>query len=174
MNSATKSLVKVRHKVVLKNLSENVRRSGIRNSLKQAQKDAGYSESYAHSGRIKGTKAWNEIMEEYFPDEFVAKIHREQLEAKDLKQIPFFYKLTDKDIKEKIEEQGFTFFSAKRFMNQAYVYFSVPDTMARDKALDKIYKLKQKYAPTRFEHEFEGWSNEQLIEFIARGVIGES
>ena len=47
----------------------------------EALEKAGYSESYARSGRIKRTKGWQELMEEVLPDEMLLKVHTEGLRA---------------------------------------------------------------------------------------------
>lgn len=50
-------------------------------SMKQAMKDLGYSESYAHSGQMKKTSTWKRLMKKYLPDRKLVKVVDEGLEA---------------------------------------------------------------------------------------------
>ena len=50
-------------------------------SMKQAMKDLGYSESYAHSGQMKKTDTWKRLMEKYLPDRKLVKVVNEGLGA---------------------------------------------------------------------------------------------
>lgn len=142
-------------------------------SLSKGLRDAGYSPAYAHSGKITSTKTWKELMEKHMSDEKVAKVHESLLEAKELKQVAIYHKLKDAEIKKIIEEQGFTFISTKRFMNQAYVYFTVPNTMAQTKALDLIYKLKSRYGDTTILHKFGELSDDDIEREAAR-ILSEA
>jgi len=157
---------------VIKKISENIRK-GKKATLTQSKIDAGYSESYAKSGHLSETKTWKELMSVHLSDEKVARVHEELLESKDLRQLPFFYKLKDAQIKEIIESQGFKFISTKRFMTNAYVYFTVPDAMARSKALDLIYKLKSRYGDTTILHKFGELSDEDIERETAR-ILAEA
>lgn len=67
---------RLKQKIVVKNLVENG------GSIGKAVRDAGYSEAYATSGKITKTKTWAELMEEFLPDDTLAKTHQEALEAK--------------------------------------------------------------------------------------------
>ena len=145
----------IKHKLVLKYMSQGYPRM-------TAMIKAGYSESYARSSTVITSKTWKDITAEYFDDEEVALIHRQQLQAKVPKSMPFYHKISDEEIKEIIEAQGFTWFAVKRFMNQAYVYFTVPDTMAIDKALDKIYKIKNRYGDTTIVHKYSELTDEDI------------
>ena len=63
----------LRHKIVLKELTENLR-NGI--TMEQAQIRAGYKESYAKTGQLKRTKSWQELLEQELPDELLLKTHK--------------------------------------------------------------------------------------------------
>lgn len=131
-------------------------------SRRKAMREAGYSKSYSDSSNVADSRTWKEIVEEEFPDAEVVKVHKERLYSKEIRQMPFFHKLSDAAIKEIIEAQGFKFFSTKRFMHQAYVYFTVPDSMSILKALDFIYKIKNRYGDTTVIHKFSELSDEDL------------
>lgn len=69
----------IKHAKVLEKLKENVGKCGKKGSVKEAIMDAGYSESYAENGSLLKTKTWEDLMEEYLPDESLAKVHKELL-----------------------------------------------------------------------------------------------
>lgn len=143
-------------------------------SLKQAAIDAGYSESYADSGQIAKGKTWEEVMEEFFPDAEIAKIHQDQLRAEDIKQINFHYKVKDDELDQILSAKGLKLLGTKRFMTSAIAYVLVPDRFARDKALDKVYKLKKRYDNTiHIKGAIAQLSDEQLENEIA-GILSEA
>jgi len=157
-------------KQAAKILAEKVRK-GEKIVLRDIMKEAGYSGSYSEEpSRMTSSKAFTDLMDDYFPDADVLAKHKELFGAKTLAHSNFPYKLKDAEIKKLIEEQGFTFIVTKRFMMTAVVYFTMPDTIAQDKALDKLYKLKSSYGAQKvqFVDENEEYSDEQLLEELTR------
>lgn len=77
-----KGAVAKKHTRVLKKMSENIGKKG-RNSISQAARDAGYSESYARSGRLQKTKAWQQLIDQELPDEELMAVNRELLNNPD-------------------------------------------------------------------------------------------
>lgn len=151
-------------------IAEKVRK-GEKIVLGDIMKEAGYSGSYSEQpSRLTESKAFTDLMDEYFPDKEILKKHKELFGAKILAHTNFHYKIKDVEIKKIIEEQGFTFIGTKRFMVTAVVFFTVPDTVTQDKALDKLYKLKGIYGAQKvqFVDENEEYSDEQLLEELAR------
>ena len=73
----------VRHRKVLKNISENVGKGGQKKSVQAILKEAGYSESYARSGHIKETKSWQNLLDGELPDNLLLKTHKGLLGSKD-------------------------------------------------------------------------------------------
>ena len=109
---------KERQKQVIKNL-------GKCRSEEEAITKAGYSKSYARAGQIKKTKTWQELMDKYLPDDKLAKVHQEGLDA-----------------------------SIKRFKKnistgEVEIVSDDPDYAVRHKYLDTGYKLKGSYAPEK-------------------------
>lgn len=100
---------------------------GDRLSVKQAQIDAGYSESYANSGHITRTKEWRNLLEKALPDELLMKVHKDGLKATNTIYASDHGQITDTQL--------------------------VPDNASRFRFLDSGYKLKGKYEPT--EHKIE-------------------
>lgn len=164
----SKALSKIKHRQLLKSMSGKLgnKKGGLTNVMIKE----GYSKSYADSGHIKQTKSWNETLAEIFPEEMIAKKHLALLNAKDVKQMHFFHKMKDDEIREIIEAEGFRFIGVKRFMTNAIVSFVAPDTIAQDRALDKLYKLKSLYGATTIVHKFGELTDEELEAELAREV----
>lgn len=148
-------VVALKHKIVLDNLTKKIGK-GRKMSLTKAVVEAGYSESYARSGNIKKKKSWNQLMEEYLPDDFLAETHQKLLKAKQIRQLTFNYKLKDAEIEQIIADEGYTFIGTKRFMTNAVVFFSAPDGLVIKGALDLAHKIKGKNAPEKFQIEESG------------------
>lgn len=74
--------------------------------------------------------------------------------------------ITDDDIKEMLYSTNCLVRRIVHRDTARDVYFWSPDNMARDKALDKGYKLKGKYEPEELNLKFKGFSKEQLIDSI--------
>jgi len=156
---------------VLKNLGESGK-NGKPMSMKRAMMDAGYSKNYAENGDMLKTATWKELIEDHVPDELVAETHEGLIKSKEIKQLYFYHKFSDEQIRKIIEAQGFTFIGSKRFMNTAVVFFTMPDNVARAKGLDLIYKIKSRYGDTTIVHKFGDLSDED-IEREAAGILSE-
>lgn len=142
-----KTIVLARQGEVVKNLRAQIKR-GEKLNLYKAGVEAGYSEDYMKTGQIQKTDAWQQIMEEVFDDRKISAIHADLLEAQEIKQINFHYKVKDDELSEVLKTMGIKLIGTKRFMSSAVAFIAVPDTFARDKALDKVYKLKKRYDNT--------------------------
>lgn len=60
--------------------------------------------------------------------------------------------LTDKDIEQLLTDANCVLRKIVHGRTARHVYFWAPDNMARDKAVDKVYKLKGAYAPEKSIH----------------------
>lgn len=123
-------------------------KNGERLSLYRATTDAGFSEKYAKSGKLQKTRTWQEILEQEFSDEKLAKKHDDLMQAETIRQVSVHYKLKDDEIAEVFESRGMKLIGTKRFMTTCIAFVSVPDHLAQDKALDKAYKIKKRYDNT--------------------------
>lgn len=73
-----------KQKTAVKKMSENIRNGGSK-STGEILKEAGYSESVSKSPqRVTGSKGWQELMEEYFPSEYLLKKHKKLLNKKEI------------------------------------------------------------------------------------------
>lgn len=138
---AVKKVVRatLKQRKAIKILAENGRKS-----VSQAMREAGYSNSSATKpSKLTRSKGWQELMDEYFPPDYVAEKHKELFEAEDTVFIPRGKKIIEK----------------KR-----------PDFRARKAALDMAHKLRGNYAPEKIElskRKFQDMSDKELRETIA-------
>ena len=115
--------------------------------LKHAMVDAGYSPAYAHKPQeFRNTEAVKKEYAERFTDEELDKVHHELLMAARIDHMVFPKAVTDEEIKELLATVGCTVKKIMHSDNANHAWFWSPDNMARDKALDKAYKLRSNYA----------------------------
>jgi len=137
---------------------------------KGALERAGYAESTALSSSVQNTKTWKVLREEYFPDELIAKTHKNLLEARKIAHHIFPKDEDEAVIREVIESiPGARIISFSKDVSGKVCYFTVPDTLAQSKALDMAHKVAGTYAATKIRHEFnefEQMSDEELMEIV--------
>jgi len=109
-----------RQKAVAKKIME----SNGKKAVSKAMVEAGYStETAKNPQQITRSKGWEELMEEYLPDELLQKVHREGLEAT------------------KIISANITYGDADEKTND---FIDVPDYPTRKQYLELGYKVKNK------------------------------
>ncbi len=139
-------------------------KGGLDKPLGQTMLEAGYSPAMASNPqRLKESKGFRELLETHgLDDESLAKKHKQLLESRELKQMMFDPQITDFEIEEIILSAGCTFLKTvlveveyttkkgevKTFEKKC-CFYSAPDALAQDRALDKAYKLKGSYAPEK-------------------------
>lgn len=141
----TKPTVAERHKKVAKKVIENG------GSVAQAMREEGYSEAYVKNPhKLTRSKTWQELLQEYIPQEALAQKHGELLEA-----TTKLHKIVGRDSKG----------------NPEYDFIDVPDNTTQTRALDMGYKLHGSYAPKHlvFESKYQGMSDAELQEIIESG-----
>lgn len=85
-----------KQKIAAKKLSENIRNQRSKKPMGKILKEAGYSESVSKSPqRVTETKGWKELMEEYFPNEYIYKIHKKILDKKEIVSYQGSFKTTN-------------------------------------------------------------------------------
>ena len=145
IKESPKTAIKLKHTIVLKKLSENIRKGG----MTQAMKDAGYSDSYARSStHLTKGKSWNALVKEFFPSSKILAKHEELLNAKKVRAISFPKQTPEKDAIDLCIQCGFEPTSTAQFLGQLWVYCIVPNGDIQDKALDKLYKISGRYKET--------------------------
>lgn len=129
-------------------------------SVRKAMKEAGYSDTMADNPqKLTNTKSWQELMDEYLPEDEIAKKHKELLNAAELTAYHYAVKgekdeLPDReDIKAAIESvPGCRVIHWQEHWDGSLtVHFQAPDNRTRKDALDMAIKLRGKYAAEKFE-----------------------
>ncbi len=155
----------------IKNVFKKVLESRGKISLGQAMREEGYPSTTAKNPQqMTSTKSWQQLLQQYIPDEDLIQAQSQLLNAFRLGHQVFPLSIKDEDIIRLLDSTNCTVVSIKYGEQGKHVYFWSPDNLARDRALDKAFKLTGKYTPTRFkfEDENEEFTEEQLKEEIAR------
>lgn len=144
----------LRQKTAVIKISEILRGSGSEaeklKSIGAILRASGYAKSTSERpSLVTRSQGFRELMEKEFPDAEVASIHKSLLGAKRLDHMVFSTTIDDKEIKELITSAGCVLRKIAHSDQAKHVYFWAPDNTARDHALDKLYKLKGRYAPVR-------------------------
>jgi len=163
----------IKHRIVFEKMKENLGKPGKKGTIKEAMMDAGYTQSYAEGGELFKTKGWDQLMDEYFPENKVAEAEQKQMNAKRIFDYDFPAKLSDEQIKEDVESHtGCNLVRIVRTEHRAQAFFYTPDNIAIGKSLDRIYKLRKKYDNTiKFKGEFSQLSADEIEDAIAREVF---
>jgi len=143
---------------------------GERVSIKDAMLEAGYAESCARQRSITKTVSWRKLIDKYLDETKLAKTHVRLLSARKIDTILLSDSLSDDEIEVIMGKVDRNVLSIKDEGNgKKLVAFSEPHYEMWDKALDKAYKIRSKYAPEKLEitkREFSDKSPEELKEII--------
>ncbi len=159
-----------RHRKVLENVGKG-------KSLGQAMRDEGYSDNYANNPQaLRKTLSWDDLVKTVLSDDKLIMVHENLLNSHRMDQMTFPPEskskklgtdiITDQDIEDMFLELGCRVRKIVHGELARHVYFWSPDNMARDKALDKAYKIKSKYAPEEYNLKFKTFNKHQLIDAI--------
>lgn len=163
---------KIRAKLAMKHIVEN-RGKSVSNSMVEA----GYSPKYAHNpNQFTKTKTFIELMDEYLPEEMIAKRHDELANAGEIAHYTFPAVIKDqsvdnpnkraggkikakrpvgecisdaeiKTIVESVPGCKLIYIKYDAFQGGKMAFYQAPDSRSRKDALDMAYKLRGKYAP---------------------------
>jgi len=168
--------VALKQKEILVNLRKS-REDGKPMNTTEAAEAAGYSPSYARSGQIKNTQSFQELMAERISQEDIITAEKRQMNSPHLKYDYFPKDMADSDIEILINSnEGYIFKTAHETDSSKRVYYSVPDSVAIGKALDRIHKINKDYDNTiTIKGKLDRLSDEEVegrISGILSGVIG--
>lgn len=169
-NIRNMGVTELKHKMVLKTLNEKLGK-GEKATMTEAMIENGYSKSYAESGQIRKKKTWQQLMNEYLPDELVAKTHQELLVAKELSYFVFPKNMKDEEIEKRMEEAGIKLVVVRESDKGKMAFYSRADTRARKDGVDLAYKVKGKMAPEEFrleDNRLQNMSTAELEALIAK------
>jgi len=113
-------------------------------NLGKAIRDTGlYSEVVANDpGKITDSKTWQELVEQYLPDDILAEKHRELLSQVRIEYFMFPKGLDDEEIRGHLEANGLTCLNVRMSDKGKMAFYAIPDSQARSKAIEMGYKLK--------------------------------
>ena len=135
-------------------------------NVSKAMRDAKYSiQTAKNPKKLTDSKAWEEIMQQQLPDKAIARVHKELMGATRMEHMTFppfnEEKKNNKGKGEQLTDDDIVLFLAevncrvRRIVHGElvrHVYFWSADNVARDKALDKAYKLKGHYQAEERKH----------------------
>jgi hypothetical protein len=115
--------------------------SGRTINLAAAAREAGYSEQYAHSGKLQRSPIFRQLMQDIMPVERVATMQRELLCAYKPKTYEFSAKLSDAHIRKILKACDFLVIRIVKINEKKCASVAVPDNQARKTALDLWHKI---------------------------------
>ena len=160
----------IRHKTVLKHISENIRK-GKKISRSKAMQDAGYSKSYSESSHIKDTRTWPTLLRDELPETYLMDRLNVLLKAKQVQRFIFANRVKDEDIIESVEAAGFKVIVIRPSPMGKMAFYSTENTKAVHDGLTHAFKLLGKYEPEELNLKFKGFSKEQLIDLIMNKIV---
>lgn len=153
-----------KQKIVFQKILENIGNPQSDATLGKTMLEAGYSPNVAKTPTlVTESKGFRELMDAAGLDEAsLTRKHRELLNSRDLRQMMFDPQITDFEIEEIILAAGCTLLKialveveyttkkgeVKTFEKKC-CFYSAPNALAQDRALDKAYKLRGSYAPEK-------------------------
>lgn len=106
---------------------------------------AGYSIQQAkRPSDVTQSKGFQELLDEYLPDELLQKKHREVLDSKFIDHMVFPTAMSDEDITELVESVGGTVKKFQHGENATHVWFWSPNPKVRLDAIKLAYAVKGK------------------------------
>lgn len=163
----------IRQKRVVKKVVEMVENGGSV-SVSKAMREAGYSEATASNPKkVTSTKTWQDLMNEYLPDEDLQQHHKQLLNLGRIEHMVMSSSLTKDEARALIEDvHGCTVKKMREINGQLHVWFLAPDATAKKSALELAYKIKGKFAPSEVnvtvKSKLDNLTDEEL-EAIATG-----
>ena len=156
---ASKELKKVksaRQLIAVKKITEIVRKSKGQKSITLGKilRESGYSDSMSlQPSRIVQSKSFQELLNEYLPDDLITEVHGDALQAAKLDHYVFPAKEDDEVIKETVESvKGAKLVKIRKNLQWKRAYFWIPDNQSRMKAIAEAYKVKGSYPAEKHEH----------------------
>lgn len=177
-----KGKINPRQLLVVKKLSENVRKKKGQKgmSIGKIMREAGYSpETSKKPYRLTRSKGFQQLLEEYLPDDMIAKAHQDLFNAHKVDHYVFPASVSDDWIKKTVKEWGFKLTKIAKNEQWKRAYYSMPDHAIRTKGIQEAYKIKNKYPAEKHDHRvgvfnFDNWSDEELKKYADEGKLPET
>jgi hypothetical protein len=125
-------------------VSENIRKDKPE-PIGAVLKQAGYSDSVAESPqRVTDTIGFQALIDQYLPEEDLAKAHREVLNTKKIEHMVFPLNMTDEDITELVESVNGVVRKFQHSETATHVWFWAADGKLKLDAVKLAYNLRGK------------------------------
>lgn len=151
-----KKIESPRQLLAVKNLVEAVRKAKGKKSITLGKilQESGYSIAVSkHPSTIIEGKNFQRLLSKYLPDDKIASIHGDLLQASVLSHYVFPKGEDNKTIRETVESvPGCKVMKIRVQGNWKRAYFWTPDNMSRLGAIKEAYKIKNRYPAERHEH----------------------
>jgi len=172
-----KPLIKLnspRQLVVVKALSEIVGRNKGKKKITMGKLmlDAGYSLAYSQSPeRLTKNKTFQELLEQYLPDDLLTNNHSSIIDAKSIDHRTFPLAMSDEEMTEVIESVAGCVVQKIQHGDKAnHIWYWTPDNTNRLNAIKEAYKIKNKYPAEQLDIKatikFEDLDDEELDKAI--------
>lgn len=151
--------------------------TGQRVSMAEAMREQNYSHKMTRNPQeVTKTKTWAILMEEYFPEDALAKKHKELLNAGTLQKMRFAFDIEDSEIKDILSHfPGAKFIKVdtvdKDGKKYKRLHYIAPDTRIQKDMLDMSYKIRGNYAPEKHETKNLHLSLADLRQMRIEGLI---
>jgi len=163
-----------RQLVVVKALSEIVGRNKGKKKITMGKLmlDAGYSLAYSQSPeRLTKNKTFQELLEQYLPDDLLTNNHSSIIDAKSIDHRTFPLAMSDEEMTEVIESVAGCVVQKIQHGDQAnHIWYWTPDNTNRLNAIKEAYKIKNKYPAEQLDIKttikFEDLNDEELDKAI--------
>ena len=163
-----------RQLVVVKALSEIVGKNKGKKKITMGKLmlDAGYSLAYSQSPeRLTKNKTFQELLEQYLPDDLLTNNHSSIIDAKSIDHRTFPLAMSDEEMTEVIESVAGCVVQKIQHGDQAnHIWYWTPDNTNRLNAIKEAYKIKNKYPAEQLDIKttikFEDLNDEELDKAI--------
>ena len=145
-----------RQLLAVKKITEIIRNSkGLKRiTLGRILRESGFSDSMSEQpSRIIQSKSFQKLLDRYLPDDVIAEVHGDALEASELNHYIFPASEDDEMIKKTVESiKGCKLIKIRKQHTWKRAYFWSPDTRSRLTAIAEAYRVKGKYPAEKHEH----------------------
>jgi L-rhamnose mutarotase len=146
----TKVIVTERQNKLAKKLLEN----NGKISMTKAMKEVGYSDNYAkNSQTLQKTESWHFLMERDLPEESITMGLKDLLEAGHMETMELPPHNTRKDVEDVLKSMNVSNYriSQRDAKSNWFVIYKKPDYTNRNQALEKVIKIRGKFAAEKVE-----------------------
>ncbi len=117
-------------------------------STGEVLKSVGYGTGLQNQpSRVLNSQGFQELLNQYLPDDLIGEKHKELLHAKRIEYFVFPKTMEDEEIAAHLESVDVKVIVIRQSDKGKLAFYSTDDARAKKDALDMAYKLKGRYAP---------------------------